>query len=292
MWAVVESSKRSAGPVEAPRVAEKHVVGGAGRREFLKSLAGWSVVPLAGLVAGTWPVRTAQAATDGLTLIAHGYGVSREQRPLGDLSLGQAPRTALIVGGIHGGSEANTVALVQKLSSAIELDPGSVPPGLGLTFVSTANPDGLANGTRMLSSGVDPNRNWPTADWSTDTYASGPTLVPGGGGPSALSEPETQALARLVTVLRPALIVSYHSAARLVTGGPQARAMGLEAAYAAAAGYAAGDWTAYPVTGDFAQWAELNQGIPTIEVELPDHENTHLAANLAALRAVLWKSAA
>ncbi len=85
------------------------------------------------------------------------------------------------------------------------------------------------------------------------------------------------------------MIVSYHSAAGLVTGGPRARALGLEALYASTAGYASGDWTAYPVTGDFAQWAEQQQGIPTIEVELPDHANTDLEANLAAVRAVLQR---
>jgi protein MpaA len=217
------------------------------------------------------------------------YGTSREQRPLFDLNLGEAPRSALIVGGIHAGSETNTVALVQGLLNAIELDSGFLPAALSLTFLSAANPDGLANGTRMLANGVDPNRNWPTADWTVDTYVSGPTMVPFGGGPFPLSEPETQALATLVIQSRPALIVSYHSAARLVTGGPKARAMGLEAIYADAASYPAGDWTAYPVTGDFAQWAEQRQDIPTLEIELPDHEHTHLEANLAALRAVLWK---
>jgi murein peptide amidase A len=260
-------------------VAEK------GRREFLRSLASWSLISL----AGPWAVTAGYATSDGLRLVAEGYGVSREQRSLVDFSLGQASRTALIVGGIHAGSEANTVALVQQLANAIEQDPSFIPPALGLTFLSAANPDGLVNGTRMLSNGVDPNRNWPTADWSIDTYVSGPTRVPGGGGPFPLSEPETQALASLVTQLRPVLIVSYHSAAGLVTGGRQARVMGLEAAYADVAGYPAGDWTAYPVTGDFAQWAEQIQAIPTVEVELPEHASTDLAANLAALRVILWK---
>jgi hypothetical protein len=203
-------------------VAEKR------RREFLRSLAGWSLVSL----AGPWAVSAAHATSDGFRLVANGYGVSREQRSLVDFSLGQASRTALIVGGIHAGSEANTVALVQQLANAIEQDSSFIPPALGLTFLSAANPDGLANGTRMLSDGVDPNRNWPTADWSIDTYVSGPTRVPGGGGPFPLSEPETQSLASLVTQLRPPLIVSYHSAAGLVTGGRQSRAMGLEAVYA------------------------------------------------------------
>jgi protein MpaA len=259
------------------------------RRGFLKSLAGWSCVSLVGAVGAVWPSRTVRAAPDALRALSNVYGASREQRPLYDVNLGDAPRNALIVGGIHAGSETNTVSLVQALQDAIQNDSSLVPPNLGLTFLSAANPDGLANSTRTLANGVDPNRNWPTADWSADTYVSGPSVVPGGGGPFPLSEPETQALAALVAHLRPTLIVSYHSAAGLVTGGPVARAMGLEALYAGTAGYSAGDWTAYPVTGDFAQWAEQQQNIPTIEVELPDHENTDLDANLAALRAALWR---
>jgi hypothetical protein len=253
------------------------------RRGFLASLAGWSCVSLVA------PGAVALAAPDELSLTSRVYGASREQRPLFDVNLGEAPRTVLVVGGLHAGSETNTVALVQAMQTAIQIDPAFLPPALGLTFLSAANPDGLANGTRTLANGVDPNRNWPTADWSVDTYVSGPTLVPGGGGPFPLSEPETQALAALVTRLRPTLIVSYHSAAGLVSGGPRARAMGLEALYASAAGYARVDWTASPVIGDFAQWAEQQQNIPTLEIELPDHANTDLEANLAAVRASVWQ---
>lgn len=256
---------------------------GWSRRGFLASVTGWSC---ASLVA---PVADVLAAPNELSVSSRVYGASREARLLLDVTLGDTPRTALVVGGLHAGSETNTVALVEAMQTAIQIDPTFIPPAFGLTFLSAANPDGLANQTRMLANGVDPNRNWPTADWSVDTYVSGPTLVPGGGGPFPLSEPETQALAALVTQLRPALIVSYHSAAGLVSGGPSARAMGLEALYASAAGYAIGDWTAYPVTGDFAQWAEQRQGIPTIEVELPDHDHTDLEANLAAVRALLWQ---
>jgi protein MpaA len=216
-------------------------------------------------------------------------GTSGERRPLIDFTLSGGSQTVLIVGGIHAGTEANTVALVQGMLTAVQADPSFLPPQLTATFVPSANPDGLANGTREVASGVDLNRNWPTDDWTIDTYAAGPVIVPRGGGPFPMSEPETRTLADLVARLRPALIVSYHSAARLVTGGPYARSMGLESAYAEAAGYAAGDWTSYPVTGDFAQWAERKQGVPTVEVELPNHHSTDIAANLAGLRAVLWR---
>src|SRR5262249_1131765 len=148
------------------------------------------------------------------------YGTSRQQRALVDFASPSTNRNVLIVGGLHAGQEANTVELVQQMFNAAQSDPSLTPTGIGLTFLVSANPDGLANESRMLASGVDPNRNWPTNDWTTDTYITGPVLVPGGGGPAPLSEPETQALATLVSQLLPALIVSYHSAAGLVSGGP------------------------------------------------------------------------
>jgi protein MpaA len=255
------------------------------RRHVLQFVARGAILTVGGVLS-SFP-RAGYAARTTVAFSTARYGTSREQRPLVDYSLGAAPVNVLIIGGIHAGTEANTVTLVDELIAATWADSSLAPPGVNLTFLSSANPDGLANGTRGLANGVDPNRNWPTDDWCEDTYASGPSLVVGGGGPSPLSEPETQALAALVGQTHPALIISYHSAAGLVTGGPIARAMGLETIYADVAGYDAGDWNAYPVTGDFAQWAEQLQHIPTIEIELPDHESSDVESNLAALRVTL-----
>jgi hypothetical protein len=94
-----------------------------------------------------------------------------------------------------------------------------------------------------------------------------------------------------VARIHPALIVSYHSSGGMVTGGPIARAIGLEAAYAAVSGYTASKFMAYPVTGDFLQWAEERQRIPTLDVELPDHLYSYPEENLAALRATLVRLA-
>ena len=208
------------------------------------------------------------------------------------MRVGTAAKRALVVGGIHAGSEANTAALVQQLLERAVERP--LDERMAVTFLPVANPDGLANGTRLLASRVDLNRNWPTRDWAPDTYEAGPyapVALPGGGGPYPLSEPEAWALADFVLRLRPGLIVSYHSAARLVMAGPAARALNWDLTYAEMAGYPLGDWTAYPVTGDFAQWAE-DQAIPTIEVELPDHISTDLEANDQALRALVRAFAA
>lgn len=73
--------------------------------------------------------------------------------------------------------------------------------------------------------------------------------------------------------------------------GTIARAIGIEATYAAVSGYSAADFMAYPVTGDFLQWAEERARIPTLDVELPDHQDSYPDVNPAALRATLVRLA-
>jgi hypothetical protein len=213
-------------------------------------------------------------------------GYSAQGRPLTVYQLGAGTHSVLVVGGIDGGTESNTTALVDQLLERLQDAPDLLHAGFVLLLLPAINPDGLALGTRMLADGVDANRNWPTGDWTTDTYVAGPTLIHGGGGPYPWSEPETRALAAYVQQVHPSLIVSYHSAAALVMAGPAARGMGLDQLYASFTGYAWGDWVAYPVTGDFVQWTET-QGIPTVEVELPDHTSTDFDANFSAFQGLI-----
>jgi hypothetical protein len=233
---------------------------------------------------------TVSVPTPGANLLAGAIGTSQAGRPLNIYQLGTGPHAVIVVGGIDGGTEGNTTALVEQLIDTLAGQPALVPAELTLLFLPAANPDGVATGVRWLNDGVDENRNWPTPDWATDTYVSGPTFIAGGGGAEPFSEPETRDLAAFVHQVRPELIVSYHSAAGLVMSGPAARRLGIDALYSNVVGYPAGDWTAYPVTGDFAQWAE-NQGIATIEIELPDHSTTDFDDNLGAFEAVLIRMA-
>jgi protein MpaA len=196
-------------------------------------------------------------------------GFSAEDRSIDAYALRKGPHALMILGGIHGGTETNTAWLVWELLAYFEAQPEAVPESVTLWFIPAVNPDGISNGTRGLANGVDPNRNWPTADWAADTFAPGAILRYGGGGTEPLSEPETTALAVFIEYVQPVAIVTYHSAAGVAMGGPIASESGLLQAYLDAAAYAAHDWVAYPVTGDFAQWAEAH-GIPTIEVELTE----------------------
>jgi protein MpaA len=101
----------------------------------------------------------------------------------------------LVVGDVHGNEPAGE-AIVARLRRA-RLD------GVTLWLVRTGNPDGRAADTRQNARGVDLNRNFP---WRWRPGARG-TYFPGS---RAGSEPETQALMRLVKRVRPQLGIYYH----------------------------------------------------------------------------------
>ena len=102
-----------------------------------------------------------------------------------------APPT-LVVGVIHG-SEPAGLAVIAQLRRL------PLPPHVHLWLVPTANPDGLAAGTRQNAHGVDLNRNWP-AGWAHT----------GVSGTRPLSEPESQALRAFILQVKPKLTIWYH----------------------------------------------------------------------------------
>jgi protein MpaA len=107
-----------------------------------------------------------------------------------------APVRVLVVGDVHGNEPAGE-AIVARLRHA------RLPAGVALYLVRTANPDGRALDTRQNARGVDLNRNFPYR-WAPGARG---TYYP---GPRAGSEPETQALMRLVRRVKPTLAIYYH----------------------------------------------------------------------------------
>jgi protein MpaA len=238
---------------------------------------------MASALVAVWSLSVLLAPQPNQRVIGH----SAEQRAIVTYHLGSGYVPVVIVGGIHGAYEANTSWLVWELLHYYEDNPHTIPKHLRLVFLPEANPDGLANGYRELANGVDANRNWPTADWTTASWEPGFVLNPQGGGLEPLSEPETIALADLITATQPIAVLSYHSSGGLVMGGQHALQKGLARAYLdAAPDYVYHEWSSYPVTGDFAQWCE-NQGMATVEVELLDHADPDVEQSLAGVQAVL-----
>jgi protein MpaA len=225
---------------------------------------------------------------------ASSIGTSQGGAPLVIYSLGDGPKRVLILGGQHGGPEANTVELVSGLLDYFAANPDEVPPGIELDILPIANPDGLADGSRQFLSGVDPNRNWGGNDWRSDAFDSNAVFRVGLGGPEPFSEQETQALAEWVVVNRPAFIVNYHSAGGFMFGARDGPAGDLASAYAQASGYL---WPApgvggqrsplpYAASGSMNVWLR-ELGIPAILVELSTPRSTEIVRNLAGLMATL-----
>ncbi|MEZ5223932.1 MAG: DUF2817 domain-containing protein [Ilumatobacteraceae bacterium] len=151
-------------------------------------------------------------------------------------------RVVLVVGVIHG-DEDDGVAIVDLLEQL------PVPDGVDLWLVESMNPDGQAAQDRHNANQVDLNRNFP-ADW-------GPIGVPGDGqyaGPSAASEPETQAMVAFVEELRPDLIIWYHQDLYRINPG-QGRDGAIRARYAELTGLPLVSITGGTYTGVAATWA-------------------------------------
>jgi predicted deacylase len=222
-------------------------------------------------------------------------GTSHSGLPLVLYAVGGGPRRVLVLGGQHGGPEANTVELAGGLLEYFAENPDQLPPNVELDVLPIANPDGLAVGSRQFSTGVDPNRNWGGSDWQPDAFDSNAVFRDGLGGPEPFSEPETRALAEWVLSNRPAFIVNYHSAGGFMFGSRSGPAGDLARIYAEASGYfwpapGGGSPLPYSASGSMNTWLR-EVGIPSILVELSTPRVTEIERNLAGLAAVLQEVA-
>ncbi|MCB9134592.1 MAG: succinylglutamate desuccinylase/aspartoacylase family protein [Anaerolineales bacterium] len=224
-------------------------------------------------------------------------GYSLGGRPLEVYRFGNGPVKRMIVAGIHGGYEANTVALADELIAHIQSNPDFIPRNVTLYILRNLNPDGYARAKgvdgRANNNNVDLNRNFPVnwqREWSRSGCWSYRTLN-GGSGPG--SEPETQALIAFVSQIRPTALISYHSAALgIFPGGEPADPDSIVLAETLA------DVSKYPYppidtgcfyTGSLPDWA-VSEGIAAVDLELHTHKYTDFDENLILLTAfMLWR---
>ncbi|HSB91285.1 MAG TPA: M14 family metallopeptidase [Anaerolineales bacterium] len=221
-------------------------------------------------------------------------GTSVGGRPLEVYRFGNGPRELLIVAGIHGGYEWNTVLLADALVAHVRDGSVAVPEDASLFILHDLNPDGYerAHGAegRANDRGVDLNRNWPL-NWQPDWNRSGCwDYLPITAGKHPLSEPETAALLGFIVQHDFQALISYHSAALGIFPGGQPPTEGSLRLAEAIHGV-----TDYPYppqrngceyTGQFADWATA-QGMAAVDVELSTHDSIDLWVNLDVLRTFL-----
>jgi murein peptide amidase A len=184
-------------------------------------------------------------------------GRSVQGRAIDVVRIGEpaAPRKVLVVGMIHG-DEPEGRKVVDLLRTA------APPPGVELLLVRDLNPDGLRRHTRQNAHGVDLNRN----------SSQGRRFLGGPGtrfyaGPTAFSEPETQAIRGLILATRPAVTVWYHQPFALVDR-PETGGDAIALAYARVSGLRFHPLTPRP--GSMSRWENVRvRPGSSIVVELP-----------------------
>jgi predicted deacylase len=218
-------------------------------------------------------------------------GTSSQGRAINAYYFGSGTTTILYTGAIHG-SEASTKSLMDRWIQDLEAKARTIPAHMSIVVVPTINPDGIARGTRTNANNVDLNRNFATNDWQKDITTVGNQPFPGGGGGSAMSEPETKAISSLAQRLRPKVILSYHSIGGMVAANQVGDSTRLAAMYSQLTGYrnitGQSDATfEYSVTGTADDWYAQAIGVPSLLIELGSHSYHQFERNQAAMWAMI-----
>jgi len=236
-------------------------------------------------------------------------GSSVEGRKIEAYAFGDGDTNILLVGGIHGGYEWNSVLLAYQFIDYYTANPTSIPENITVTIVPAANPDGLFAVTkkegrfsvadtlyedtssgfgRFNANGVDLNRNF-NCKWQVESTWRDKTVST---GTSPFSEPESRAIKSIVESSKPAAVLFFHSQAGAIyasecENGILPVTRNVMSAYSFASGYKAIDvFDSYSVTGDAEGWL-ASIGIPAITIELETRETVEWQKNFAGVTAVL-----
>jgi predicted deacylase len=218
-------------------------------------------------------------------------GYSSKGRAISAYYFGNGPSTVLYTGAIHG-NEISTKYLMEKWIDELEANARTIPAGKSVVVVPQVNPDGVGSGARVNARNVDLNRNFATSDWQKDITTVNNKPFPGGGGESAMSEPEAQALSSLAQRLRPSLVLSYHSIGGIVAANQAGSSNALAGIYSQLSGYRnttgqTGETFEYSISGTADDWYAEKLGVPSILIELGSNTAHQFSRNQKAMWAML-----
>lgn len=218
-------------------------------------------------------------------------GTSVQGRPIYAYYFGSGTTKLLYTGAIHG-DEISTKLLMDRWIQELEAKARAIPSHITVVVIPTINPDGFARGMRTNANNVDLNRNFATVDWKKDITTVTNRPFPGGGGESAMSEPETKSIASLVQSLRPKIVVSYHSIGGVVAANQAGSSSAFAATYSQLSGYGnvTGQSSAtfeYAISGTADDWYAERAGVASLLVELGSHSYHQFERNQAAMWAMI-----
>jgi predicted deacylase len=216
-------------------------------------------------------------------------GYSRHGRAINAFVFGSGSKTVLYTGAIHGNEQSSRL-LMNAWINELDVNARSIPAGTRIVVIPSVNPDGVAANSRYNAVNVDLNRNYDTSDWQKDTQTVNGDPLPGGGGSSPGSEPETQALMAYTQELAPSLTMSYHSSASYAIANQCGNSASLASTYAQLTGYSnmtgvSGAFS-YQITGTYDDWICERLGRASVLIELATSTNAEFSRNKAALWAM------
>lgn len=144
-------------------------------------------------------IKTAQPAINPFEV-----GRSVNGEPMVVRVIGDGPDVIFIMAAIHGDAATGRL-LVDELGAYLDKNPDIIK-GKKVVLLPAANPDGVKTGSHLNQNGVDINRNFMT-DNRQDSEQYGLT---------ALSEPETRAIVKVIHDYDPKRIINIHEGAQCI----------------------------------------------------------------------------
>lgn len=216
-------------------------------------------------------------------------GRSVEGQDITAWQFGSGATHIVLIGGIHGGYEFNTVLLSQQLLTYFDQNPADILPGISLAIIPMANPDGVTRGGgldgRLNADRVDLNRNWD-CDWQENALWG---TTPVDAGAAVFSEPEAAGMRDYLLAQKPDAVVFYHSSLGIIAMGEcDGQSPGKEwfpQMLSQATGYPVHKFDYYEVTGDASNWL-AKIGVPALVLELSTKDEPEFRRNLLGVIAL------